>query len=166
MTDATKWARIVEGKVFETIDVDPATLHFGPDMVWVPCPKNTNCHDAYDSATGTFTPYVPAESPAPADYVPPPPPTPPLQSLDPMTFYLAFTPAERIAIKTSADPIVKEFWDTYQLAADLKKNIDPNLNSVIEGLNYLATPTTASPPGAGILASPARVAQIQAGIPQ
>lgn len=88
-----------------------------------------------------------------------------LPLLMPMTLYLAFTPAERIAIKASADPMVKEFWETYQLSVQLANPIDPNLVSVQEGLAYLAAP--ASPGhGAGILASVDRIPQILQGIPQ
>jgi len=88
-----------------------------------------------------------------------------LPLLTPMTLYMAFTPAERIAIKASKDPLVIEFWDMYQLSVALNKPTDPNLVSVQEALGYLATP--ASPgPGGGILTSPARVEQILAGIPQ
>ncbi len=94
------------------------------------------------------------------------PPPPPLPVLTAMQFYLAFTPSERIAIKTSADPMVKEFWDTYGLAVQSNAGVDPNLVSVQESLAYLAQPTTADPPGAGILASPDRVAQILAGSPR
>ncbi len=86
--------------------------------------------------------------------------------LTPMQFYLAFTPTERMAIKKSTDPMVAEFWATYQLAAQLNNTIDPNLVSVQEGLSWLATPTTATPAGPGILASTARIAQISAGTPQ
>jgi hypothetical protein len=82
-----------------------------------------------------------------------------------MQFYLAFTPTERINIKKSTDPMVMEFWATYQLAAQTGHNIDPNLVSVQEGLAWLATPTTATPAGPGILAT-ARIAQISAGVPQ
>ena len=86
--------------------------------------------------------------------------------LTPMQLYLAFTPAERIAIKKSTDPDVIEFWATYQLSVQTNTPIDPNLISVQEGLDWLATPTTATPPGPGILASTARIAQISEGIPQ
>jgi len=89
-----------------------------------------------------------------------------LPTLTPMTLYLSFTPAERIAIKASTDPMVKEFWATYQLSVQLDKPTDPNLISVQNAIAYLAQPTTATPPGAGILASQARIAQILAGIPQ
>ena len=88
------------------------------------------------------------------------------KALTPMQFYLAFTPTERMAIKKSTDPVVLEFWATYQLAIQLNNTIDPNLVSVQGGLAYLAAPTTATPPGAGILASTARIAQISNGIPQ
>ena len=83
-----------------------------------------------------------------------------------MQFYLAFAPAERIAIKKSTDPDVMEFWATYELAVQLNHTIDPNLVSVQQGLAWLATPTSATPPGPGILASTARIAQISEGIPQ
>jgi len=85
--------------------------------------------------------------------------------LTPMTLYMAFTPSERIKIKASSDPLVMEFWAMYQLSAQLQKDTDPNLVSVQEALAYLATPVTPGP-GAGILASTARIAQISAGIPQ
>lgn len=85
--------------------------------------------------------------------------------LTPMTLYMAFTPAERIAIKASKDPLVIEFWDMFQLSVQLNKPTDPNLVSVQEALAYLAIP--ASPgPGGGILASSERVQQILAGTPQ
>ena len=86
--------------------------------------------------------------------------------LTPMQFYLAFTPTERIAIKKSTDPDVMEFWATYELAVQLNHTIDPNLVSVQQGLAWLATATTATPPGPGILVSTARIAQISEGIPQ
>ena len=87
-------------------------------------------------------------------------------TLTPIQFYLAFTPHERIAIKSSTDPDVKEFWATYELAAQVGSSIDPNLVSIVEGLAYLATPATATPPGPGVLATAARIAQIQMGIAQ
>jgi hypothetical protein len=88
-----------------------------------------------------------------------PPPAAPAPILTPMVFYLAFTPAERIAIKASTDPVVVEFWATYQLAAQTSHPIDMGLVSVVEGVTYLSTTT---PP----LVAPARVAEILAGTPQ
>jgi hypothetical protein len=85
--------------------------------------------------------------------------------LTPMQFYLAFTPTERLAIKKSTDQDVVEFWATYELAVQTNTPINPNLVSVREGLAWLATPATATPPGPGILAA-SRIAQISAGIPQ
>jgi hypothetical protein len=86
--------------------------------------------------------------------------------LTPMQFYLAFTTAERIAIKKSTDPDVVEFWATYNLAVTTNTPINPNLVSVQEGLAWMATPTTATPAGPGILASTTRIVQISNGIPQ
>ena len=85
--------------------------------------------------------------------------------LTPMQLYLAFTPSERIAIKKSTDPDVIEFWATYQLAVQTNTPIDPNLISVQEGLDWLATPTTATPAGPGILAT-SRITQILNGVQQ
>jgi hypothetical protein len=88
-----------------------------------------------------------------------------LPLLTPMTLYMAFTPAERIAIKSSEDPLVKEFWDMYQLSVNLQKPTDPNLVSVREAIAYLAAPKQPGP-GTGILASVDRVQQILRGDPQ
>ena len=109
--------------------------------------------DAVNGATlidGAWT--NPAPPPAPE----PQPPGPKVYaSLTPMEFYLAFSPQERIAIKSSQDAVVKEFWETYQIAKDLKNNIDPNLSSVVGGLEYLR--------GLGILASDDRIESIRSG---
>lgn len=88
-----------------------------------------------------------------------------LPVLTPMTLYMAFTPAERIAIKASKDPLVIEFWSMYQLSVQLNKPTDPNLVSVQEAIGYLASPVSPGP-GAGILASADRVQQILRGVPQ
>ena len=88
-----------------------------------------------------------------------------LPLLTPMTLYMAFTAQERIAIKTSQDVLVKEFWDMYQISVALQKPTDPNLVSVREAIAYLAAPVVPGP-GAGILASPERIEQILQGIPQ
>lgn len=90
----------------------------------------------------------------------------PLALLTPMTLYLAFSPAERIAIKKSTDQMVMEFWATYQLSVQLGTMTDPNLVSVQQGIGYLARPATATPAGPGILASADRVTQILAGVLQ
>lgn len=79
--------------------------------------------------------------------------------LPPVAFYLAFKPAERIAIKGSTDPLVQEFWQTFELASAAGVPIDPNLVSIQWGLAYLGTTT---PP---ILAD-GRVAQICQGLAQ
>lgn len=88
-----------------------------------------------------------------------------LPLLTPTAFYMAFTAQEMIAIKASADPLVKEFYARYQIALQANSPIDPNLVSVSEGLAYLAAPVSPGP-GAGILASTDRIQQILAGTPQ
>lgn len=103
--------------------------------------------------------------------------------LTPMQFYLAFKTNERMLLKALAttgvpvgsalvspaptaaipvDPVIAEFWATYQLAVQSNSTIDPNLDSIQEGLAYLAEPTAPTP---AVIAA-ARVPQILAGIAQ
>ena len=94
-----------------------------------------------------------------------------------MQFYMAFTPTERMLIKALAgngiaatsssaaiapDPVVVEFWQTFQMAVQSNSHVDPNLASTQEPLNYLANPTAPTPT---VLAA-GRIPQILAGIPQ
>jgi hypothetical protein len=88
-----------------------------------------------------------------------------LPTLTPMQFYLAFTPAERIAIKGSKDPMVAEFWETFGMAQSSGHPIDPNLSSISEALAYMAAKATDTPPGAGILAA-ARIPDFVRGVAQ
>jgi hypothetical protein len=155
----TKYARIISSvavEVFTPHNGFSLSECFHPDVAatFSAVPDNVTAGSTVDGA-GHWTIAPDAPAPAPG----------PMPMLTPMTLYMAFTPAERIAIKTSADAMVKEFWAMYQLAVQLEKDIDPNLISVQEAMDYLAAP--ASPgPGGGILASQARIAQILAGIPQ
>lgn len=142
-----KYAQVSQGVVIEVVS---AAAHdtFNPTVqaLFMQCP---------DQVTQGYTFTAPSTWTAPAT----PAPTPaPLAVLKPMQFYLAFTPSERIAIKTSADAQVAEFWATYQLAAQTDTPIDPNLVSVQEGVQYLRAH--------GILATDARVSQVLAGTPQ
>ena len=90
-------------------------------------------------------------------------------NLTPMQFYLAFKPMERIAIKTSTDSMVQEFWATYQLAVQTSASIDMSLTSNQDAIGYLAIPKTAQTPfgtsGPGIITAD-RIAQILQGIAQ
>ena len=151
----TTYARIINNTAVDVVTTNPATL-FYPTIAaqFVIVPDGT-VHGSVDSG-GVWTAPAAPHIAAPALH----------PILTPMAFYLAFTPAERIAIKKSTDPDVMEFWATYQLAVQLNHTIDPNLVSVQQGLAWLATPTSATPPGPGILASTARIAQISDGIPQ
>jgi hypothetical protein len=151
----TFYARIVNGQAIDVTTGNPAEL-FHPDVAiqFVEVPDGTQ--NGATLVDGVWTPPAPAPEPIPA----------PMPMLTPMTFYLAFTPQERIAIKSSTDPLVKEFWASYELAVQLQKDVDPNLVSVSAAVAYLARQPGDDPPGPGILASPERVQQILAGVPQ
>jgi hypothetical protein len=146
----TTYARIVSGQAVDVTQLDPIeAFHADVAAEFVVVPDGTADGDRFDGTTWSK----------------PAPPTAPVAQrpkLTPMTFYLAFSPAERIKIKASTDPVVMEFWDTYQRAERTETMVDPNLISVQEGLAYLAQPA----PGPAILASKDRIDQILAGIPQ
>jgi hypothetical protein len=97
--------------------------------------------------------------------------------LTPMQFYVAFTPAERMKLKALAitgipatadtpeypvDPVIAEFWATYQMAVSAGAHIDPNLPSTQEALEYLASPSAPTPQ----VITADRIPQILAGIAQ
>ncbi len=85
-------------------------------------------------------------------------PTAVLPAMSPMQFYLAFTVGEMIAIKGSTDPVVQEVYARYQIALQTGTPINPQLPSVKNGLEYLAT--------AGACIDAARIPDILLGIPQ
>ncbi len=148
-----KYARLdATGVVLETCDAAAIATH-EPNLAstFVPCPDGVVA-GAKRNANGSWVAYVPPVI-AP----------PPLPLLTPMTLYMAFTPAERIAIKASMDPMVQEFWAMYQMSVQLGAMTDPNLVSVQEALTYLAAP---KPGGPGILVSVDRIDQIKNGVPQ
>jgi hypothetical protein len=84
-----------------------------------------------------------------------------------MQFYMAFTPTERILLKAlattglpvnfpllnptntapiAADPIIAEFWQTYQIAASTNSPINTNLPSVKQSIEYLVSPSIEGTP--------------------
>jgi hypothetical protein len=87
--------------------------------------------------------------------------------LTPGQFYTAITTQEWIAIKAlTTDPVVVEFLARFQfLSSQPGAMIDPNSGTLQSDLAHMATATTATPPGAGILA-PVRVPQILVGVMQ
>lgn len=91
-------------------------------------------------------------NPAPA---PPPPPPPTLSFLQ---FMALFTSAEQDAIIASSDTQTKMFV----IMAAGSGGLQLTNAQVIAGVNYLATATTASPPGPGLITA-ARATQILAG---
>lgn len=142
----TTHARIISGQAIDVTTFDPTeAFHADIAVQFVTVPDGTKNGDLFDGKTWS----KPAAA-APAPVL--------LPTLTPMTFYLAFKPAERIAIKASTDAEVMEFWDTYQRAERTDTAVDPNLVSVQEGLLYLVQ--------RGVLASSDRIAQILNGEPQ
>jgi hypothetical protein len=140
-----KYAKLENNVATEVVSAEAyATFNATVKALFTQCPDSTVA-GATLTGTNTWTP--PAAPAAPA-----------LPTLTPIQFYMAFTPAERIAIKASTDPEIAEFWATYQLAVQTSTPIDPNLNSVVDGLEYLRA--------RNILASDARIAAIRAGTPQ
>jgi hypothetical protein len=89
---------------------------------------------------------VPTFTPAPAKH----------PTVTAIRYYSCFKPTERIAIKTSTDPLVQELWSTLQLSLAANSDIDLNLGSVNDALAYLAYKT---------LIAPERVAEILTGTP-
>ena len=151
-----KYARIVSAVVQEVIDFNPAG-RFAPEVaaLFIPCPDNIVAGWSY---AGSNFVAPPAPAPAPAQAPAPKP------LLTPMQFYLAFTPDERIAIKTNLDEFVKEFWDTFTLARQTDTPIDPNLRSVTNALGYLAG--MSDPPLSTPCIRADRIPDILAGKPQ
>ncbi len=90
----------------------------------------------------------------PAPYEAPPPALPTLGFLQFMTL---FTPAEQAAIVSSGDTQTKLFL----LMAAGAGTLPLDNAEVVAGVNYLATPTGATPPGPGLITA-VRAAQILA----
>lgn len=148
--------------VVQSVDSYNAT-HDSVQDLWVSLPDTV-----HECSTTTLAPEEGESLQTWADRVtaaegwaPPPAPTPVPAVLTPMAFYLAFTPAERIAIKTSTDPQVGEFWATFQLALQTGTNVDTGLVSITAGLAYISTHPEGAP-----LVHPDRVPAILAGTPQ
>ena len=169
----TTWATVYNNAATEVVMVDPRTI-FHADLAthFTVVPDGTETGATY--ANGVWT-NPPAVAPVTAPVVYP--------LLTPMQFYLAFAPKERMLLKALAntglpansplvsptnataipvDPVIAEFWATFEIAQQLNSHIDPNLTSVQEGLAYIAAPTSPTP---AVIAS-ARIPQILAGIAQ
>lgn len=106
--------------------------------------------DAQDYAAWLAAGNTPGEAPAP------PAPPPPIYSF--LQFMGLFTSAEQDAIFAATDTQTKIFITMAAGSGGLQLT-NPQ---VISGVNYLATPTSATPPGPGLITS-ARAAAILAG---
>ena len=141
----TTWARNVNNQAVDITTVNPATL-FHPDVAaqFVVVPDGTETGATYAAGAGT--------NPGPVTPITPPVVYPMVTG---GAFYLLFKIAERIAIKASTDPVVEEFWATYQNAVATAEPIDLNSIEIHNGLIYLSANPSASP-----TLAPGRIAQI------
>jgi hypothetical protein len=166
-------ARVVNGLVIETC-TDAALATHVPSLqaTFIACPSAVQSMWTFVSPDSWSPPSEPTPAPVPVAY----------SLLSPMAFYLAFTPTERMKIKALAsvsgvpagsslfgnaaaipqDPLIAEFWATYELATQENSQVNPNLNSIQEGLAYLANPSAPTP----AIITNSRIPQISAGIPQ
>ena len=170
----TTWARILNNIAEEIVTTNPAEIfHADVAAMFSVVPDGT----------------LPCASFASGAWVNPPPVTPPpatpaalYAKLDPMAFYVAFKPTERMLIKAlastgipanspllgganaaiPADMIIAEFWETFELTQSSNTPIDTSLVSIQEGLAYLSAPTAPTP----VVLAAGRAAQISLGIPQ
>lgn len=115
-------------------------------------------HYTVDDSNPVTTDWIVTESNTGLIFTPPEPKEPKLPEMLPMRLYMAFSPTERAAIKSSTDPIVQDFWTTFEFAKETNHMIDPNLSSFVDGLNAMVK--------AKILSSTDRIAEIQQGIQQ
>lgn len=65
----SKWARIENNEVRETVDFDPAG-RYTSDLVWVECDQNVACYWTYNAKTKKFSPPVETET-IPSPELPP-----------------------------------------------------------------------------------------------
>jgi hypothetical protein len=76
-------------------------------------------------------------NPAPVEPVAPEPTVPVAPTVGPIEFKLLFTSGERIAIKTSTDPIVQDF---YEITSDPRlTHVDLGLKSTQDAIAYLVS---------------------------
>lgn len=76
-------------------------------------------------------------NPAPVEPVTPEPTVPVAPKVSPIEFKLLFTSGERIAIKTSTDPIVQDF---YEITSDPRlTHVDLSLKSTKDAIAYLVS---------------------------
>lgn len=140
-----KHAWIENGTIRDIAPADPTSLYH-PDVAALystEVPDEALNGDSF--VDGVWTP-KPAPEPTPAPE--PIPPTPP--KVSPVEFKLLFTAPERVAIKTSDDPVVQDF---FELINDPRlTHVNLALQSTQDALDYLtATGVLASGRKAEIL---------------
>ena len=153
----TTWARKVNNQAVDVTTTDPhllfvATVAAQFEIV----PDSVVTGSVY--ANGSWGP-PPTPAPLPAI---------PFPLIPAARFYNCFTAQEMLDIKSSIDPMVKEFFARYQVALGANEPIDPNLDSVTGGLNYLSTTNVLPTPSTGTRTyiQPSRIVDIVNGRPQ
>jgi hypothetical protein len=127
-----------------TLTAFPETVVRDADGATIPDdPRNADwqAYQVWLADDNTPTPYTP-------------PPEPPI-TLTFLQFMALFTAAEQAAIAASADTQTRLFL----IMAAGSGGLQLTNAQVVAGVNYLATPATANPPGPGLIA-PSRAAQI------
>ena len=148
----TTYAWIENGSVRDLVTTDPTTIFHSDvaDLYSTIVPDGTK--QGATEVNGSWTNPVP---PSPAPEPAPAPCAYPLLSA--VQFYDAFTPQEETAILASTDPLVQTFVRRLDRAMSTGTQINPNLLTVQEGLQYL---TKTIPP---LIANTSRIPQILAG---
>lgn len=123
----SKFAWLENGRLRDVCAGNPAELYHPDIAVFYSeiVPDDAENGDEWDGETLTKPePIATPEPSAPAPSV-----------IDVVTFKLLFTAPERVAIKSSTDPIVQDF---YELIQDTRlQNVDLGLQSTIDALEYL-----------------------------
>lgn len=124
-----KKAWIENGTIRDIAPADPASIYH-PDVAALystDVPDEAQNGDSFVDGIWTPKPVVTPEPQPEATPVPP--------KVSPVEFKLLFTAQERVAIKTSADPVVQDFYD---LVNDPRlTHVDLALQSTQDALSYL-----------------------------
>lgn len=125
-----KYARIVNNAAVDTRDTSPDGC-FTPNIVEQFIEVPDTVEDGWTVENGKWSAPViaPVIEPTPAPVVHP--------TVSAIRYYNLFTAPERIAIKGSADPLVKELFETLQYSLAANSDIDLNLKTVKDALDYL-----------------------------
>ena len=129
----SKYARIDQRTTIEVVTQNPSTI-FHPSVAatFISVPDEVVVGSTVDDDGVWSAPVTP--DPAP-EVTPAPPPT---RELTPAEFILLFSPAELLAIKNSADPVINLYWEMIY-EKDRIKSINANNPLLDQILGLFAT---------------------------